>query len=314
MEKKLVTFFRIFDNKLYGFERDKLGFSVDEPMYIPDEYLDGKEFLVMRTCHGIGDWVLLSGMPRLLKQRYPNCKVYIPSENMLKSVFGKFLDNWGYGTFDASKIPKIIFEANPHVDGFVDEIGGEIFHDHYKIFDDSNDKIPLLEQMLKFWQFEDNMIEDTSPDFYPTSVELEWFKGFNKYDKYGYILASSSFDNGDPIENLLSVVENYKDKIKNWYYYGESKFEDSVFNSIGLSNVEEIKPLNLTIRQQQLLKTKADVNFGNETGMSLWTAKYSKSYVLGHTTYTQIHGGNYLGKKRKRPFKTGNFVKEIVYL
>ena len=168
--------------------------------------------------------------------------------------------------------------------------------------------------MLKFWQFEDNMIEDTSPDFYPTSVELEWFKGFNKYDKYGYILASSSFDNGDPIENLLSVVENYKDKIKNWYYYGESKFEDSVFNSIGLSNVEEIKPLNLTIRQQQLLKTKADVNFGNETGMSLWTAKYSKSYVLGHTTYTQIHGGNYLGKKRKRPFKTGNFVKEIVYL
>ena len=48
-------------------------------MYIPDEYLDGKEFLVMRTCHGIGDWVLSSIKCQSdLKQRYPNCKVYIP--------------------------------------------------------------------------------------------------------------------------------------------------------------------------------------------------------------------------------------------
>ena len=56
----MKTFFRIFDNNLYGIQRDTIGFSVKNPMYIPDEYLDAQKFMVMRTCHGIGDWVLLS--------------------------------------------------------------------------------------------------------------------------------------------------------------------------------------------------------------------------------------------------------------
>ncbi len=310
----MKIFFRIFNNKLYSIPVENIGFPSTDASYIPDEYLENKEFVVMRTCHGIGDWCIISALPRLLKQKYPDCKVYIPSSIMLKTIFGNMLNNWGYGTFNAIDVINNIFKNNPYVDDFIDSINGDIFHDHYKIFDNSNDKIPLAEQMLKFWQFKDNEIIDTTPDFYPTEEELNWFNNFNKYNDYGYILASSSFENGDPIENLLSVIDDYKGKIKNWYYYGEVDFKDSSFNSLGLSNIREVKPLNLTIRQQQLLKIKAKVNFGNETGMSLWTAKYSKSYVLGHTTYTQIHGEEYVGKKRKRPFQSGNFVKDIIYL
>ncbi len=206
----MKTFFRIFDNKLYGIQRENIGFSVNDAMYIPDEYLENKKFMVMRTCHGIGDWVLLSGMPRLLKEKYSDCKVYVPSSVMLKKIFGEMLNNWGYGTFDASKISEIVFESNPYVDGFVDEIDGEIFHDHYKIFDESNDKVPLLKQMLMFWQFKDDEMLDTTPDFYPNEEEKEWIKRFTQrweLDKYSYISVSSTFGNTSDSNILIEQIK-----------------------------------------------------------------------------------------------------------
>ena len=103
------------------------------------------------------------------------------------------LKTWGYGTFDASDVVNSIFSNNPYVDDFIDSVDGEIFHDHFRIYDEKNDKIPLLNQMLKFWQFDNTEIIDTTPDFYPTNDELDWFKNFNTFSEYGYILASSSF-------------------------------------------------------------------------------------------------------------------------
>ena len=88
--------------------------------------------------------------------------------------------------------------------------------------------------------------------------------------------------------------------------------EDSIFNFI--PNAVEIKPLSLSIRQQQLLKINAKVNYGNETGMNIWTAKYSDTYILNNQFYGPVHGGKNEGKKRKRPFKTGNFVERVVYV
>ena len=85
-----MIFWRILDNKVYSsYETDVLGFSSSDPSYIPDEYLENQEFVVMRTCHGVGDWGIMSAMPRLLKEKYPNCKVYIPSSKLLEKMFGK---------------------------------------------------------------------------------------------------------------------------------------------------------------------------------------------------------------------------------
>ena len=78
-----MIFYRILDNKLHPvYETDIIGFNATDASYIPDEYLEQQEFVVMRTAHGIGDWGIISAMPRLLKQKYPNCKVYIPSTKL----------------------------------------------------------------------------------------------------------------------------------------------------------------------------------------------------------------------------------------
>ena len=62
------------------------------------------------------------------------------------------------------------------------------------------------------------------------------------------------------------------------------------------------------------LRCNAKLNVGNETGMTLWVSKYSKTYVLGNEIYGHIHGGEKEGKTRKNPFRSGNFIRNINYL
>ena len=66
-----MIFWRILDSKLYPVhEVTQLGFSSSEGLAIPDGYLSEQKFTIMRTCHGIGDWGIISAMPRLLKEKY----------------------------------------------------------------------------------------------------------------------------------------------------------------------------------------------------------------------------------------------------
>ena len=58
------------------------------------ELLEQQEFTVMRTCFGLGDWGIISAMPRLLKDKFPECKVYLPSKNLLRKLFGDIQKNW----------------------------------------------------------------------------------------------------------------------------------------------------------------------------------------------------------------------------
>ena len=308
----MAGFFRIYNNQLsLAGDTKRLGFSSNNPMFIPDEYLERKEFVVMRTCHGIGDWCVISGLPRLLKEKYPECKVYIPSSSMLKNIFGNMLNNWGYGTYDCSQITHDVFQNNPYIDSFIDSFEGEIFHDHYRIYDENNDKIPLTEQMLKFWQFEEKERLDSTPDVYFSEEEkIFGNKILGSIKDFGYIGVSSTYGSTSNSQALIDKIKEYNNIP--WFYYGEKPIEKTNLNFIKDSIA--IKPMNLSIRQQMYLKCKAKVNIGNETGMNLWTAKYSDSYVLKHNFYGSIHGGKNQGKPRKRPFKSGNFVKKINYI
>ena len=314
----MAIFFRINDNQLTSAgETKRLGFSSKDPMFIPDDYLEKKEFIVMRTCHGIGDWCIISSMPKLIKQKYPNCKVYIPSSNMLKNIYGTMLNNWGYGTYDCSQITHDVFENNPYVDGFVDNFGGEIFHDHYKIYDENNDEIPLVEQMLKFWQFTDEEINnmDSTPDIFFNNKEIQFGKKIIKrfWDKnpFGYLGLTSTFGNTSDTNPLINKVKEFGPKY-NWFYYGEIPLKDTDLSF--LENVIDVKSLKLSLRQQMFLKTKAMVNIGNETGTNLWSAKYSTSYILGHKKYGKIHGARLENTTRKNTYKSGNFVRKINYI
>ena len=83
-----MIFWRILNNELYNVDEvNKLGFEKSEGLMIPDDYLKKQNFLVMRTAHGIGDWGILSAMPRLIKEKYRNSKVYVPSKKLLQKLF-----------------------------------------------------------------------------------------------------------------------------------------------------------------------------------------------------------------------------------
>jgi len=128
-----VIFYRVLDNELHSVgEVDKLGFEESEGLRIPDDYLEQKEFMVMRTCHGLGDWGIISSIPRLLKEKYPDCKVYVPSVKLLEKLFGHQKDNWGTFQNPFMNVENV-FKNNPYVDDFKDYMIGEVFHDHYRI-------------------------------------------------------------------------------------------------------------------------------------------------------------------------------------
>ena len=128
-----MVFYRLLNDTLYEcYDTDNIRFPSNDASYIPDEYLQNQQFVVMRTAHGIGDWGILSAMPRLLKLKYPNCKVFIPSEKLLKKVFGK-----------SHKNAYITFYNNPYINGFIDSVQGDIFHDQYRIYDTKNTNVPF---------------------------------------------------------------------------------------------------------------------------------------------------------------------------
>ena len=82
-----MIFWRVLDNNLYTVgEVDRLGFEESEGLRVPDEYIKQKEFTVMRTAHGVGDWGIISAMPRLIKEKFPNSKVYVPSVKLLEKL------------------------------------------------------------------------------------------------------------------------------------------------------------------------------------------------------------------------------------
>ena len=66
----MAIFWRINSNELTPlFETPTLGFSEEDPSFIPDEYLENGEFIIFRTCHSIGDWGIISAIPKLLKTK-----------------------------------------------------------------------------------------------------------------------------------------------------------------------------------------------------------------------------------------------------
>ena len=68
-----MIFFRVVDNKLFSAgEVDRLGFEEADGYRIPDDYLEKQEFMIMRTCHGLGDWGIISALPKLIKEKYPD--------------------------------------------------------------------------------------------------------------------------------------------------------------------------------------------------------------------------------------------------
>ena len=288
-----MIFWRIFDNKLYNAgSTSNLGFEESEGIRIPNEYLQSQKFIIMRTAHGIGDWGIISAMPRLLKKKYPNCKVFIPSKKLLGNLFSKPHKN-AYN----------IFYKNPYIDGFVDDIEGEIFHDQYRIYNKDIPNIPLLEQILKFWQFKKTEYSDSQPEMYWSDEEKKLGDYvINKHceGKFGCLLLSNRFGtqrgefNQDTFErDTKNITKVLKENNLPYFYWSYKPLKETSFNFIN-------KALNLrhiSLRIQLYIKSKAKLNVSNQCGTNHIVVRHSKIY------------------ESQRQFPLGhNFIKEIVYL
>ena len=266
------TFMRIADNSLYNAgEVYKLGFEKSKRLRIPDEYLNTQKFIVMRAASGIGDWGIISAMPRLLKQKYPDCKVYVPSKKMLVKLFGEHHNN-----------VHIVFDNNPYVDDFVDEIKGEVFHDHYRIYDRDKPNIPLITQMLIFWQFSVEEMKDSQPEMYWFDKEIELgdaiIKEYVGDKEFGCLLISDRFGTQYGKHNEKSYNNDYSKASKLLeenqlpYFYWSHK----PLNDIGFGSIDKALDMrHMDLRLQLYIKSKAKVNIGNQCGTTQCIVRYS---------------------------------------
>ena len=283
-----MIFWRIVDNQLHPVqETDNLGFEESDGVRIPDEYLDKQEFMVMRTAHGIGDWGIISAIPRLLKEKYPDCKVYVPSVNLLEKLFGQMKDSWGTWDNPFNNI-HYVFDNNPYVDEFKDSIEGEVFHDHYRVYDEFKISIPLIKQMLKFWQFTEEEYVDSTPELYFSDEEKqkgdEVIKQYAGDEEFGGLLITSRFEGvskstGEDydIEGNIKLMTALLEKCGNlpFFYYTHKKPNEYPFSFNKCLDMR-----HMDTRIQLYIRSKAKLNIGTHCGFLDCISRDSKVFQI----------------------------------
>jgi len=282
-----LSFFRIVNNRVVGADVvDKLGWNINEEHFTaPEEYIERGEFIIYRTVFGVGDWGIILGLPRLLKQAYPNCKVYIPSRALLESTWGysNRHNNW----LNPYDIPTELFKNNPYVDGITDEWMTEIYHDHFRLTDGSpND--PLVLQMARFHGINVDHNTDYLPDLFFSDVEKEQYESVRRS-----VFGDSSYLAFSARRSLeeLSQAHNNVDKAK--YLLGlvtelAKEYVDTpalTFNSTGLDFNLNTKMLadGVPLRLLLYLICNADTAIGQQTGVYDTCSRYTKIKVVPHS-------------------------------
>jgi hypothetical protein len=277
-------------------EVKKLGFPDTSNVRIPLDYLENKQFILFRTCHSYGDWVILSSIPRLLKQKYPDCTVVIPSPECISKYFSP--DTWLYRHDNPFNNVIEIFKNNPYVDGMIDYIpqGMPVYHDHFRIYNEDNIDIPLAQQILKFWRFEEHEMEDCQPELYWDDEEKkigdETIKQIFNNEQFGFLYLDEIYFNKINSEKGYEFIESVEEKIKNkrtliqkeinkhdltWLYYSGN----DPFNYETNNKIINVKDLNISLRIQQYIKAKSTLIIGHQGGYGTdCMPRYTKCYVV----------------------------------
>jgi hypothetical protein len=294
-----MIFYRIFGNKIVSFQEcSELGWALqNEHFVIPDEDFEKKKFLIFRTVHGVGDWGIVTAMPRLLKEAYPECEVYIPSAKMLYDIFGP--TNRHSGWLNPYEIPTELFKNNPYVDGIVNTWDGEVYHDHFKVFDSSNPNEPLILQMLRFHRVEINESIDYLPDLFFSAEEITEFSKV-RHDKFGneeYMAFSAGWNhemlrNGGPNNTATTadmMLQLLRDLVITQKDY--NTIPALVYNNSGLDFGfnEKMSASGVPLRLMLYLISNAKYAIGQQTGIFDTCARYTNIKVVPHTNNISIH-------------------------
>lgn len=274
-----MLFWQIINNKIENaVPVTGLGFTLDNAYGIPEEYLENKEFHILRTCFGIGDWGLLTPMARLLKEKYPDCKVYYPSDKFLNKIWPpEFFKNWVWK--EPQKIPEIVFKNNPYIDGSFDSYNGEIYHDHYRVYNPMNSIEPLLKQIGRFWQLKVKD-EDIAPELYFSKKEEDIFKKTLLPTKK-YIILSVTYPNRKDIvkkmELVRETIEKYKENINLFYWIGDESLYKKIKQEYPKINLKYLDYFyDIDIRMQLLFKVNAYLIVGPQSGSVELVSRYTK--------------------------------------
>lgn len=286
--------YRILNNRIYpGQDVELVGFSKNQDYLVLE---NPEKVLIFRTALGVGDWVMLERLPAAIKSRYPDCKVYIPSKKMIEETFGPLLYQWAtWG--DVANTVNLVFKNNPYVDGSVDTWEGEVYSDHWRIFDETDWKTPLVRQMARFYNIDDKYPLDYTPMIYFDQDEIRTGLTYinelcNEYAEYNFIHISDR-NTGSDNELLLDYIKQNKLDELPFLYYCKGNIQETIFKELKLiNNIADVKD----IRSQFFIKSKAQNCIGNQTGAMDVVCGLTKVHALHHseTLYETFRVGNYL--------------------
>lgn len=298
----MPNFFRLYNSQVIDLGPvPRLGWPQSDAYNIPDDYINSKEFVIMRLCNGLGDWGIISAMPRLLKNKYPDCKIYVPSISLIKKIFGDSSPwkHWPQPEFNCERI----FTNNPYIDGFIDNIEGDVYHDHYRIYNELTTEEPLIVQMLKFWGLNENESEDHLPELYFTDEEkkvgdkiIKQYIGDEPFG--GFICTTSQLKPGqlfDDKQNNLLIGALKQHPLK-YVYYGSTNIDETPFKNY-INVALNFRDVSLSLREQLYIRSKATINIGYQSSIFDLICRYSKIYC------TPMIGG-----------VRENYMKSITYL
>lgn len=230
------------------------------------------------TSHSLGDWGIISRLPECIKKIYPNVKVYIPSSSLIYDIFQPLFLSGQWSSFIKKpwEVGDMILKNNPYIDGVFNknELQGECFTDHYRLYSsEDNDNEPLIEQMLRAFGLSDGEILnlDSTPKIYLSKEEEEWHTNFiSKHfgEEYGCLLLASSIPKLNNRWEYDSLLFPHLEKYKNTPVFYYSSFELDKDWSNQFKNLKSFTDLNLTFRQQLIIKQKALFNAGYQAGIT----------------------------------------------
>ena len=196
-------------------------------------------------------------------------------------------DNWG--TWDNPfKNIHYIFDNNPYVDGFKDSIEGEIFHDHYRVYNKDKIDIPLIKQMLKFWQFTEEEYKDSIPELYFSDEEKqkgdEVIKQYAGDEEFGGLLITNRFEGVSKstgkdydIEGNIKLMTALLEKCGGlpFFYYTHKKPNEYPFSFNKCLNMRY-----MDTRIQLYIRSKAKLNIGTHCGFLDCISRDSKVFQI----------------------------------
>jgi len=241
---------------------------------IPTNY-DGWFPFSRMYSFSIGDWAIISGLFELLKGKFPNMKIALPSKEWLQSIYPKqVLDNWKHSSLDPLDYIDLIFKNNPYIDSRfnVNEFP-IIFSDHDRAF--TNEVRPLVEQIMLMFGFHLSSVDilDSRPKLYFSDDELD--KCYNTIEstiggkrRFGCLLFGTIIENLKgrwDDKHLLKRVEEYRNLPI--FYYSEFPLEGTEWEEL-FPERYNLAELGLSLREQLVLKSHADVNISYQSGFN----------------------------------------------